>query len=65
MKEGIFLAELEKSFDGFLKDKVQTNYLIENFWAVTFTDRIVSLLERCLIYYVSTLVMFNRRWCMC
>lgn len=44
-EENIILADIEPIFDKILKDKIQTDYLIESFWAVTITDRIYSLFK--------------------
>jgi lysophospholipase L1-like esterase len=46
LQENIIVADIEPLFDEYLKDKGQTDYLIENFWAVTITDRVFSLFKK-------------------
>jgi lysophospholipase L1-like esterase len=46
LQESMIVADIEPLFNEYLKDKVQTDYLIESFWAVTITDRIFSLFKK-------------------
>lgn len=44
-EEHIFLADAEPFFENYLATKAQADYLVESFWAVTFTDRIASIFK--------------------
>jgi hypothetical protein len=46
LQENMIVADIEPVFDEYLKDKAQTDYLIENFWAVTIIDRVFSLFKK-------------------
>lgn len=46
LQENMIVADIEPLFDEYLKGKAQTDYLIENFWAVTITDRFLSLFKK-------------------
>ena len=44
-EENILLADAGELFDRFLTERTQTDYCIENFWAVTYTDTLISFFK--------------------